>query len=88
MTYCNARIKCKEAGLSAPSSSALFQDFHNLQEVWTHPLALKEQRAKMDESVTSDGEQSEDDEGDSHFEDDTSKISNGDSETDADIDSM
>lgn len=40
---------CKDAGVSIPSSSELFKDFHNLQAVWTHPLvfAMKKSKAEM-----------------------------------------
>lgn len=85
MTFCNARIKCKEVGLATPSSSALFEDFQNWQGVWTHPLALKKQKQNIDEPVTSDEEENS---ADDDSEDETSDESDGDSETNSDNDSM
>lgn len=84
MTYCNARVKCKEAGLAVPSSSALFKDFQNIQAICAHPMALWEKKTEVrasgmdDEDVSSNG-QSEDSSSDSSVDD---------SETDSDVASM
>lgn len=85
MTHCNARIKCKQADLAASSSSALFEDLHNLQGILTHPLALKEHKANIDEPMTSDDDENSD--GD-HSEDDTSDNSDDDSATNSDNECM
>lgn len=75
MTFCNARSKCTEAGVSALSSSALFEDFQQLQAIWTHPFVLK-QKAKANECAKRDSD-------DDCSDDDASICSNSDSETDS-----
>lgn len=79
MTFCNARSKSAAAGVSASSSSALFEDFQQLQAIWTHPFVLKQKtKADSDTTLDSDNDLSEDD-----HSDDASKCSNSDSETDS-----
>lgn len=79
MTFCNARTKCTEAGVSAPSSSALFEDFQQLQAIWTHPFVLK-RKSEVGECTTHN---SDDDLSDDDHSDDASKCSHSDSETDS-----
>lgn len=76
MTFCNARSRCTEAGVSASSSSALFEDFQQLQAIWTHPFVLK-QKTKTHECTKRDFD---DDCSDDHSAD-ASECSNSDSET-------
>lgn len=71
MTFCNARRRCEKAGLSAHTSSVLFEDFHSLQRIWTHPLVLKETEI---EEPLSDDERSEADDASEHQHDDDDEI--------------
>lgn len=83
MTFCNARTKCTEAGVSAPSSSALFKDFQQLQSIWAHPFVLK-QKTKTNECETpySDDDVSDDEHSDDDHSDDGQPDSYSDSDTD------
>lgn len=93
MTFCNARTKCTKAGVTPPSSSALFEDYQQLQAIWTHPFVLK-LKTKADKRVaTSDSDEdatrnsgdglSGDDQSDDDYCDDVSKCSDSESGTDS-----
>lgn len=79
MSFCDVRAQCAEAGVSAPSSSTLFEDFQSLQGIWTHPSVLKD-KMMANVEYSSDDDKSDDDSDDKEHDDDDGDKSYDDSD--------